>query len=216
MMRKFLNKKKKRPARTYFKGGFTLIEILITIFIITLIGLSIINFQIDVFSLNKRSSDNLDAQIDARKTLKVMSAELRSTSPSNNGSYPLAITATSSLLFYSDVDSDNLKEQIRYFKDGSILKKGLIKPTGTPLVYNPTNEKITILVNDLANSSSSPVFYYYDKNYDGAGSALTYPINTPSVRLIKVDIFIDKDINKSPSPINVTTQVSLRNLKDNL
>ncbi len=195
--------------------GFTLIEILIAIFIVTLIGIIIINFQIDVFSINKISSDNLNAQTDARNALKTMSAELRSMSPSNNGSYAIAIAATSSIIFYTDIDNDTLKEQIHYFQDGSNLKKGVIKPTGLPLTYNPANEDISNLVSNLANGTSS-LFYYYDKNYDGTGEALTDPINIPLIRLIKINILIDKDINKAPDALTITTQVSLRNLKDNL
>ena len=155
----------------------------------------------------------MNAQTDARKALKVMSSEIRSISPSDNGSYAIALAATSTVTFYEDIDNDNSKEQVRYFKSGTNLKKGVIQPTGT--IYNPANEVVTNLVSDLVNSSSSPIFYFYDKNYDGSTAPLSYPINIPSVRLIKINIFIDKDINKSPTPIHVTTQVSLRNLKDN-
>lgn len=188
------------------KSGFTLVEILVAIFIITLIGLAIVNFQIDIFNLNKISSKNLNAQTDARKALKVLSAELRSMSPSDNGSYAIALTSTSSITFYVDMDSDNSKEQIRYFQDGTNLKKGITKPTGT--VYNIANETVTNLVSDLANSSSTPIFDYYDTHYDGTTNPLSIPINIPSVRLIKINILINNNIN-------VTTQVSLRNLKDN-
>jgi prepilin-type N-terminal cleavage/methylation domain-containing protein len=206
-MKDFLNKK------NISKQGFTLTEMLITIFIITLIGIAVITFQIDLFSLNRISSDNLNAQTDARKALKTMVAELRSMSPSNNGSYAIAGAATSSITFYVDIDNDNNKEQIRYFQDGTNLRKGVIKPVNN--VYNPANETLTNLVSDLANGTSS-LFYYYDKNYNGETAPLTYPLNIPSVRLVKINILIDKDITKLPRAMNVTTQVSLRNLKDNL
>jgi prepilin-type N-terminal cleavage/methylation domain-containing protein len=196
------------------KAGFTLVEILVAIFILTLIMIAIINFQIDVFSLNRISSDNLNTQTDARKALKTMTAELRSMSPSDNGSYAIALAATSSITFYTDIDDDNLKEQIRYFQDGTNLKRGVTESVGG--VYSGANEVSTNLISDLANSSSSPIFYYYDKNYDGTSDTLTYPLNIPSIRLVKIDILIDKDLNKAPTAINVTTQVSLRNLKDNL
>lgn len=204
-MKEIVNKKNK------FRQGFTLVETLITIFIVTLIGLAIINFQIDIFSLNKISSDNLNAQTDARNTLKTIGAELRSLSPSNAGAYPLAITATSSLAFYVDTDNDSLKEKIHYFQSGNTLKRSSIKPTGTPLTYDPANEKITTLINNLANGTSS-VFYYYDKNYDGTGDPLTEPIDIPAVRLIKINIML----GQVPNIITVTTQISPRNLKDNL
>ena len=196
------------------KNGFTLIEILVSVFIIALIGVVVVNFQIDIFSLNKISSDNMNAQTDARKTLRVMTTELRSMSPSDSGSYAIAEAGTSTITFYVNIDDDNSKEQIRYFQSGNYLKKGVTKSIGT--VYNPANEVITNLISDLANNSSSPIFYYYDKNYDGATDPLTIPINIPSIRLVKINIIIDKDQDKSPAPVNITTQVSLRNLKDNL
>lgn len=206
-MKDFLNKK------SVLKQGFTLTEMLITVFIITLIGIAVISFQIDLFSLNRISSDNLNSQTDARKALKTMVTELRSMSPSNNGSYAISLAGTSSITFYVDIDNDSNKEQIRYFQDGVNLKKGIIKPVNN--VYNSTNETITILVSDLANGTSS-IFYYYDKNYNGETAPLTYPLNIPSIRLVKINILIDKDITRLPTSINVTTQVSLRNLKDNL
>jgi len=42
------------------------------------------------------------------------------------------------------------------------------------------------------------------------------PVDVSSVRLVKMNITIDRDPNRSPTPINVTTQVVIRNLKDNL
>lgn len=194
--------------------GFTLVETLITIFIITMIGLLIINFQLDIFSLNQNSSDKLNAQIEVRQTLKTMTAELRSMSPSDNGSYAISAVATSSVTFYVDIDNDNKKEQIRYFQSGTALKKGVTESVNN--IYDPADEIITNLISNLANSSSSPIFYYYDKNYDGQSEAMTYPLNIPAIRLIKINILINKNPDKVSENINVTTQVSLRNLKDNL
>ena len=141
-----------------------------------------------------------------------MISEIRTASVSSNGAYPIDQATVSSFTFFSDINNDNLREKIRYFLSGSTLQKGVIQPTGNPLVYNPANEKISI----LASGVTSLAFGYYDKNYDGTTAALSFPINVPVVRLVKITVTIDQDPNRPPGPMTFTTQVSIRNLKDNL
>jgi hypothetical protein len=45
---------------------------------------------------------------------------------------------------------------------------------------------------------------------------MTYPIDIQSIRFVKVTVIIDKDPNRSPGEMVVSSQVNLRNLKDNL
>jgi len=197
------------------KSGFSVIEVLVSIFILSLIGLAVYSFQKDIFSLNSIISGSLTAQDEARRALKSMSAEIRTASPSSLGAYALAQTATSSFTFYSNIDSDSFKELVRYFLDGTTLKKGVLKPFGSPLTYNPASEVITELIHDVANAATS-TFSYYDKNYDGTTQALAEPIDIAVVRLVKITIVIDKNSQAPPGPITLTTQISMRNLKDNL
>lgn len=192
-----------------------MIEVLVSIFILTLIGLAVYSFQKDVFSLNRIISGSLTAQDEARRALKSMSAEIRTASPSSLGAYALAQTATSSFSFYSNIDDDAFKERVRYFVDGTTLKKGVIKPSGLPLTYNPANEVITELIHDVANTATS-TFSYYDENYDGTTQALAEPIDISAVRLVKITVVIDRDPTQPPGPITLTTQINMRNLKDNL
>jgi len=197
------------------KSGFTIIEVLVSIFILTLIVSVVYSFQKDVFSLNRIISDSLVAQEEARRNLKTMTAEIRTASPSSLGAYAIAQTATSSFIFYSNIDGDSFKERVRYFLDGTTLKKGIIKPSGAPLAYNPANETIIDLAHDVANTTTS-IFSYYDTNYDGTTQPLAEPINVSVVRLVKITIVIDHDPLVSPGHITLTTQISIRNLKDNL
>ena len=190
-------------------------EVLFSIFILTLIGLAVSSFAKDIFSLNRITSDSLTAQDETRRALKTMSAEIRTASPSSLGAYALAQSATSSFTFYSNIDGDSFKERVRYFLDGTTLKKGVIKPIGTPLTYSPANEVISELIPGVANATTS-IFSYYDKNYDGTTQALIEPIDIATVRLVKITIVVDKDPQTPPGPMTLTTQISIRNLKDNL
>lgn len=195
--------------------GFSVIEVLAVVFILSLVGIAVAIFQKNIFSFNTILSGNLEVQDEARRALKMITAEVRPLSPSSIGAYPIVETGQTSFIFYSDVDNDQLKEQVRYFLDGTILKKGIIKPSGNPLVYNSSNEIIRKVIRDVVNGAT-PIFNYYDTNYDGTTPSLAEPINILAVRLVKITIIIDRDPNKSPGSITLTTQVSMRNLKDNL
>ncbi len=194
-------------------GGFTLAETLIVVFILTLIGTAVVKFQIDIFSLNKLNSSNIVAQESARQILKGFTAEVRSMSPSNAGAYYIDQAATSSLTFYTNIDSDSDTEKVRYFLSGNTFKKGIINPTGN--TYNSANEQLKELANGIVNATTS-IFSYYDKSYDGTSAPLNQPVNISSIRLIKINLIIDENTSKPPSPLYMTTQVSIRNLKDNL
>lgn len=149
--------------------------------------------------------------------MRSMVAELRESSSSSGGAYPLAQVSTSSITFFSNVDSDSLKEQVRYYLSNRTLYKGVIKPTGNPLAYNSGSEVITTAITSVINGTSTPIFEYYDTGYYGTGTpALAAPIDITRVRLVKVHVIIDKDSNRSPVPLTITSQVSIRNIKDNL
>jgi Flp pilus assembly protein TadG len=82
-------------------------------------------------------------------------------------------------------------------------------------MYNTNNESRKILVTGVRNGPNYPIFEYFSSSYAGTSSAMTYPIDIKSIRLVKINITIDSDINKSPIPITYTSQTALRNLKDN-
>ena len=196
--------------------GFTLIEILVAVAILGVIMVAISTFQVNIFKFNKYSSDVLQSSQDARSILRTMVTELRTSQPSNNGAYPIVLAATSSITFFSDTDADGLQEQIRYYLSTTTLKKGVIVPTGSPLTYNSNQEKFFYLAYNIKNGTSSPLFEYFDNTYAGTSSPLTQPVTVSKVRLVKINLLIDADPNRSPLPRLYTSQVMLRNLKDNL
>lgn len=200
--------------------GFTLAEIVVVVGILGLIMIGISNFQKNVLINNKYAQDSISSAQDARNILKVMVKELRTASPSNNGAYAIAQAATNTLTFFSDTDGDGLKEQIRYYisttTNPMTLRKGSIKPTGSPSVYSSTNEIFSTLAYNIKNGTSTALFQYYDDGYAGTSSPMTIPVTVTDIRLVKINLMIDADPNRSPIPRLYTSQVSFRNLKDNL
>lgn len=198
------------------KTGFSLAEVVISVAVGGAILVAVFNFGNSIFSFNSTAQENLNAQSEGRRVLKTIAKELRGTSPSSLGAYPISQAATSSIIFFSNIDSDAYKEQVRYFLQNDALKKGVIKPSGSPLVYNSANESVVTLISNVRNTSASPIFQYFDSSYTGTSTPLSFPIPVTSVRFIKVTVEIDKYPNRSLGPVVVTTQVFLRNLKDNL
>ncbi|HPU92366.1 MAG TPA: hypothetical protein PLD97_02090, partial [bacterium] len=113
--------------------------------------------------------------------------------------------------FYSDIDADSYPEKVRYFISGSVFKKGVTKPSGNPLTYNPLNEVVVDVVHDL--TAGQQPFLYFDSSYTGSGQALSFPVNILNIRVIHLSLTIDQKPSVSPLPITVSSKVELRNLK---
>lgn len=196
------------------KAGFTLIEMLFVILIMALVGGSLYSAQKNFFSTNEYLKRSLLAEDDTRKLLKYMVSEIRAARQSSTGTYAIESVSASSFIFYSDINGDGKTERIRYFLDGNILKKGVVVPAGDPLSYNLSKE---IFSNAAVNViSDSQIFSYYGENYNGSGDSLPSPVNVIAVRLIKINIPVDLDNTAKTATFNITGQVSIRSLKDNL
>ncbi len=209
MQKEFKNYKKNSK-------GYTLVELLVVVFIFSLITISLSRFTSDIFTLNFFLQGSLNAQIDMRHIVKVMVTDIREAGPSALGAYPIALASTSAMTFYTDADNDGVRDQVRYFISNGSLKRGVTAPSGSPLTYNIANEKLVTLASDIVSSSTLPLFQYYPSSYSGTTSPLSIPVDVPSVRLVKITVIIDKDPNRSPSTIITSSQVNIRNLKDNL
>ncbi len=194
----------------------TLVEVLVTTSILGVVMIAVAAFQYNVINYNRSTQIRLTNIQEATSILKVMARELRASAISANGSYAINAAATSSLVFYADTDNDGLPEQLRYYLSGNTLYRGLIKPTGSPSVYNPAQESLKTIATGIVNSPTTPLFEYYDGTYAGTSTAMTYPLVLTSIRLIKANITIDTDPNKSPVIKTFSTHAALRNLKDNL
>lgn len=193
-------------------SGFTIIETLFSIAIFVLIVGVLTFFSRNIWIYNSFIFSGLVNTDAGRQMLKTVVEEVRTASTANTGAYAIDQATATAFTFYSDIDNNNLKEKVRYFLNGTTLQKGVTKPTGTPLTYNATNEKIFTLATGVTNIT----FNYYDKNYDGTTAPLSVPVNIPNVRLIKITVTLDQDPNRPPAPMIFSTQVSIRNLKDNL
>ena len=203
--------------------GVTLVETIVGIGILLLIGSGVIMFQRSVLTSTKTIQSALLAQTQVRKSLLLFASDLRGATSRDGGGYPLEVTATSTFVFYANVDGDVAIERVRYFIGTSTasprntLRRGIINPTGTN--YTGT-ETITTIARDVANSTSTPIFTYYDGNFDGVTASSTAPlpspVNIPLVRLVRITLVLNPNGVRAPVMQTYSTFVALRYLKDNL
>lgn len=196
--------------------GMTLAEVLVAVAIFAVVMIAVGTFEANIFSYNNSISGSLNTTQNAQAILKTMLKELREIAPGVNGSYPLVSAGSTTLTFFSDPDNDGTTEQVTYSLIGTNLYRAMINPSGSPAVYNYSNQSTTTLVTSVRNGASLPVFQYYDTNYTGTSSALTQPVMSTVVRLIRVNLALDIDQNRAPIQVIYTVQTSLRNIKNNL
>lgn len=199
-----------------FKSGMTLVEVLIAISIFVVVMIAVTAFEANIFSYSSSISGSYTTTQNAQIILKTILKELREIAPGVNGSYPVVNAGSTTLTFFSDSDNDGIAEQITYSLSGTNILRATIKPTGSPPVYNYADQSTTTLMVDVRNSNSIPVFQYFDTNYTGTSSPMTQPVVTTTIRLIKVNIALDVDVNRAPTVVTYSVQVSLRNVKNNL
>lgn len=196
--------------------GFSLFEVLIVMAIFTGILFVVVGFRGNIQSLENLLSQRLQSRQDIEQSMQILETEIRSAGQSSLGAYPIDAASTSSLTFYSDIDKDTLAEKVRYFLSTSTIRKGVIKPSGNPLVYAVASETLaTVVQNIVLTSSSVPIFQYYNSAYTGTQAPLTSPIDTTAIRLIQISISADIKASSSPKAEFFTNTMTIRNLRSN-
>ncbi len=199
------------------KTGFTLIEVLIAIFIFSLISVGIVMTVSNLFSAANKQSGLLANQDQARKLISQATNELRNSAAGANGAFQLESVGNQELIFFSNADPKTTETQrIRYYLQNGKINKGVTKYSGG--AYNLATEK-TFLVQDNIASSTAPLFYYYAGNYTGSSSqsSLVQPISVTDVKYIKISLLISNKAGvKNQNTYLITGGAAIRSVKNNL
>jgi prepilin-type N-terminal cleavage/methylation domain-containing protein len=208
---------KNSALKKFNQRGFTLIEMLMVILFFSILGYSIITIVGEIFKYSRQQSLALNVADQARKTSFNFASELRNATTGNDGSYSLNQAGDTQIIFYTGKNTGAIVNRVRYYLTGDTLYKGVVVPSGNPLFYNLASETITPVQTNLANAAT-PVFYYYDGDYDGATSPLGQPININQVKFVKINLVIlnEPGISSSVGTSTISAGATIRNLKTNL
>ena len=195
--------------------GLTVVEMIVGIAIASILLVALLRFLVAGYPLTKISYLQQQSTETARLQLERMAKQLREARYSDTGAYPLVEMLPQRVVFYADVDGDATTERIRYELQGTDLVRGVTEPSGVPLAYDPGSDEVVATVAASVRNGGTDVFTYYTGDYPADQTPLT-PVDLTEVKYIQFYLEIDHDPAIEPPPIEVRSQVQLRNLKDNL
>lgn len=197
--------------------GFSLPELILAVGMISIVMTSMYFFIQQGFTLQRYSYEQSRAIGEARRGVETMIREIREIQTADNGAFPIVHADDNEFAFYADIDKDYANERVRYFLDGTVLKKGTIEPRNNPSGYFQADEVVTVLSQHIHNESI-PAFRYFDGSWPNGTS--TDPLLTPAgpteVKFVSLTLVINVDPDLPPANFTLTSDVTIRNLKDNL
>lgn len=190
--------------------GYTIVEMLVVIAITAIVIAVITDSILSFYRANTNTLEQAVQVDEARRGVDRMVRDLREAAYADDGNYPLVAMSSTSLTFYSDVDRDYSAERVRYWLNGSVLRKGVINATGTPPAYNSADEQVSVISEYVRNSAQSvPVFRYFN----ASSTEVTAGTATTSISYVQMNLVINVDQYRLPGEFTLRSNAAFRNLK---
>ncbi len=191
--------------------GMTLVEALVVVAITAMVGGSLLSAIRYFYVNNAYVFEAANSVSQARRGLATMLHDLREASYADDGNYPIGAAATSSVTFYSDIDSDGGIERVKIWRYGTSLYKVVTNAGGNPPTYTGQTSATTTISSFLRNASSTPIFKYYTSG--GVQLATTTP-DISQIAIVRAEVQIDLNPNRAPQIFMMSGSATLRNLHD--
>jgi len=186
---------------------------MVTIGIVSLIGIGVGTFAFQGMKLWNVTQDQVEAQENARVALEDTAGEIREMIIADNGSYPLDTAEEAVLIFYANIDSDDKREKIKYELVDEVFYRSVVEADDDQPPQYPafTDDDRKVVSRNVVNTGY--VFRYFDSSYNGETAPLTAPFELSEVSLVQIRLLVDYDPDRTPDPLEIETNISLRNLK---
>lgn len=202
-------KDKPHHTDTNQERGFTVIELAVALGTLGLIVL-IISLALSRFTdIPREQLEQALITESARTLLERISDTIRSaqdmdTNNDNEITTPpdlgwLNVQNDYEIAFFGDGDYNGHEDRVRYFLEGTTLKRGIVRLSAKRLPPNwRTREVITIMNNHVRNREKNTPLFTYITDSDGV------------VVTVRITLIIDADQNQFPSAATVETKVTPR------
>lgn len=192
------------------KRGMTLIEVLVSISIITVVTLALTGIIQSFYKDNSYLIEETSALASARRGVDGAVSALREATYGDDGSYPIGAAGTSTLTIYSDIDQDPGVEKLQYSLVNGTVYEYITNATGSPPTYPSALQSTTTIATNVRNTDATPIFTYYDS----AGTQLsTTSTNISSISSVRVQMQIDLNPDRAPNLFTLSETATLRNLQ---
>jgi hypothetical protein len=190
--------------------GFTLTETVVVVGLTGTVSVGLFLMIANFYRSNAYLLEATSATESASKGIVVTLESLREATYGEDGSYPLAAAATSSVTFYADLDLDQSVERVRFYVQDGTLYRSLTEPAGNPPSYTGQTAAITTIATYVKNSTSTPAFRYFNRE----GVELTGTVNIAEVRTIRTRFDVDINPFRAPNVVSFEGAATLRNVRN--
>lgn len=192
------------------QSGMSILEALIAVAVFAIAMGAVVSSVLFFYRANRSAIEQAFAIDSGRKGVAFMVRDIREAAFADDGSFPVSSFGTSTLTLYSDVDRDSSVERVRYFLEGTNLKKGHLEAAGNPLVYDPQKETVSVVSDSVRNSAQGvPVFTYFTKG----GAEITDFTAATTVSRVTVNLIININEDTLPGDFTLRSSATLRNNK---
>jgi prepilin-type N-terminal cleavage/methylation domain-containing protein len=199
------------------RKGFSLIELLLAIFLFSVIISTILFFSLYFLKNYSFSFEETQSVGQTQTALTQMIREIREARTAEDGSWAIVNAQDYSFSFYSDVTNDLRADKVRYFLDGTSLMKGVIEPTAPPVSYPSQNEFFRVLATNI-DATSAAIFRYYNGNWpdDIINNPLALEGRLLGAKYVEIYIRMNINANSGSQPYELQSGTNIRSLKTNL
>jgi prepilin-type N-terminal cleavage/methylation domain-containing protein len=196
------------------KKGFSLVETITVIVIVSIIMMTMTLFFARVFQINHFSLELGYATMVASRGVDQAVKNIRRASRGGNGAFAVESAGDTEIIFYANYDDDEAIERVRYFLNQSddTFNVGVtqLDTTTTPPKYNyQTEEVVTRVANFVVNNpTNEPIFTYFNVKNE----QLSSPVTATQVSMVKILLFVNVDEIKQPNNVRIESYVVMRNL----
>lgn len=196
--------------KRFLQKGFTLIELVTTVGIISIVVSALAVFVVDNYRFQAMTITEGASLGEAQRSIGKIKRIMRGATYGENGAFPIANAQDQTLIIYADSDFDGEVERVRFWLDDTILYKGVIEPQAAADVYPPGAENSEVLSANVANGTE-PIFSYYDESYTGTQDPLVSP-SEPSIKAVGIHLIVDTSADSTEGRYVIDTITHLRNL----
>jgi hypothetical protein len=187
-----------------------LVEMLVVVGLTGLVGVGLLSMIAYFYRSNAFLLEATTAVDSASRGVRESLTLLRGASYGEDGTYPVAAAATSSVTFYGNADSDDAIERVRLYLSNGTLYQGVVNVAGNPPSYSGQTETTSTVATWVKNATSTPAFRYFNQD----GTELTGTVDITAVRTVRTRFDVDINPYRAPNILSIEGAATLRNLRD--
>jgi hypothetical protein len=206
-----------KNKKLFFSRGMSLVETLIAITLFLLATQATVLIFTRTIKTKAYTLEMGRSALILSRSMGDLTQYIRRARQSDSGAYPIVSADDNDLIIYSDYDKDGTTERLHIYLADKKIYLGVRDPSASfPVSYESGDGETFQLADHIINSSTDPMFSYYNGDYpqDTINNPVPAPADVSEIRLVRMFLKINIDENRAPDNIQQETFVEIRNLND--